>query len=264
MDNVVEFIRRRSGSDQVNLMGICMGGTFSVMYSSLFPEKVKNLITTVAPTDFDTDKGLLHLWVRDLNVDRLLDGFGNVPGDMMNFGFLLLNPARLIIDKYVGFLDNADKKEFLENFFRMEKWIFDSPDVPGETFREFIKYCYQQNLLIQNKLELGGRRVDLKRITMPVLNIYGRFDHLVPMEAAGKLLEHVGSRDTEDVCMDTGHIGIFVSGKTQKELVPKIVGFLEKRDAPRKAPARKREGTGAKKVAPRPARGNGTSGGENP
>ena len=264
MDNVVEFIRRHSGSDQVNLMGICMGGTFSVMYSSLFPEKVKNLITAVAPTNFDTDKGLLHLWVRDLNVDRLLEGFGNVPGDMMNFGFLLLNPARLIIDKYVGFLDNADKKEFLENFFRMEKWIFDSPDVPGETFREFIKYCYQQNLLVQNKLELGGRRVDLKRITMPVLNIYGRFDHLVPMEAAGKLLEHVGSRDTEDVCMETGHIGIFVSGKTQKELVPKIVGFLEKRDAPRKAPARKREGTSAKKAAPRPARENGTSGGENP
>lgn len=264
MDNVVEFIRRRSGSDQVNLMGICMGGTFSVMYSSLFPEKVKNLITTVAPTNFDTDKGLLHMWVRDLNVDRLLDGFGNVPGDMMNFGFLLLNPARLIVDKYVGFLDNADKKEFLENFFRMEKWIFDSPDVPGETFREFIKKCYQQNLLIRNKLELGGRRVDLKKVTMPVLNIYGRFDHLVPMEAAGKLLEHVGSKDTEDVCMDTGHIGIFVSGKTQKELVPKIVGFLEKRDAAGKAPARKRERTGAKKSRPRPARENGMSGGENP
>ena len=85
----------------------------------------------------------------------------------MNFGFLLLNPARLIIDKYVGFLDNADKKEFLENFFRMEKWIFDSPDVPGETFREFIQKCYQQNLLIRNRLELGGKRVDLKRITMP-------------------------------------------------------------------------------------------------
>lgn len=246
MDNVVEFIRKETGSDQVNLMGICMGGTFSVMYSALFPEKVRNLITVVAPTNFDTDKGLLHVWVRDLDADRLVDGFGNVPGDMMNFGFLLLNPARLIVDKYVGFLDNADKKEFLENFFRMEKWIFDSPDVPGETFREFIKCCYQQDLLIRNRMVLGGRRVDLKKITMPVLNIYARLDHLVPPEAAGKLLDHVGSKDTEDVCMDTGHIGVFVSGKTQKELVPKIAGFLWKRDVSTKKPPRKKPAPGAK------------------
>ena len=28
-----------------------------------------------------------------------------------------------------------DNKDFVENFIRMEKWIFDSPDVPGETLR---------------------------------------------------------------------------------------------------------------------------------
>jgi polyhydroxyalkanoate synthase len=264
MDNVVDFVRRHSGSDRVNLMGICMGGTFSVMYSALYPEKVRNLITTVAPTNFDTDKGLLHLWVRGLNADHIVNAFGNAPGDMMNFGFLLLNPARLIVDKYVGFLDNADKKEFLENFFRMEKWIFDSPDVPGETFREFIVKCYQQNLLIRNRLELGGRRVDLKNVTMPVLNIYGRFDHLVPPEAAGGLLSHVGSRDTEDVCMETGHIGIFVSGKTQKELVPKIVEFIGKRDVSPEGNGRRKPAAGARKKAARPAQESGMSGGGNP
>ena len=60
-----------------------------------------------------------------------------------------------------------DKKVFVENFIRMEKWIFDSPDVPGETFRQFITDCYQKNLLIQSKLEVGGQTVDLKKITMP-------------------------------------------------------------------------------------------------
>ena len=69
----------------------------------------------------------------------------------------------------------------------MEKWIFDSPDVPGETFRQFVKDCYQQNLLIQNKMKLGGRRVNLRKITMPLLNIYGGTDHLVPPEACESL-----------------------------------------------------------------------------
>ncbi|MBW2637418.1 MAG: class III poly(R)-hydroxyalkanoic acid synthase subunit PhaC, partial [Deltaproteobacteria bacterium] len=222
MDNVIDFIRQRTGFEKINLMGICMGGSFSVMYSALHPEKIKNLITTVCPTNFDTDQGLLHVWMRHIDADRMIDSFGNMPGDLMNFGFLLLNPARLMIDKYVGFLENMDNKTFVENFIRMEKWIFDSPDVPGETFRQFVKDCYQKNLLIKSRLKLGNSLVNLKKITMPLLNIYGQYDHLVPPGAAEVLTSKVGSTDTEDVCLDTGHIGIYVSSKTQKEFVPKI------------------------------------------
>ncbi|MGD8369111.1 MAG: class III poly(R)-hydroxyalkanoic acid synthase subunit PhaC [Desulfobacterales bacterium] len=230
MDNVVEYIRNRTGSQQVNLMGICMGGTFSVIYSSLHPEKIKNLVTTVTPTNFDTDKGLLHIWMKAVDADRMVDAFGNMPGDLLNLGFLMLNPARLMIDKYVGFLENMDNKGFVENFIRMEKWIFDSPDVPGETFRQFINDFYRENLLIQSRLEIGGRRVDLANLGMPLLNIYGRFDHLVPPEACDRLTAAVGAEDTEDVCLDTGHIGIYVSSKCQREFVPKILDWLKERD----------------------------------
>ncbi|NNL75947.1 MAG: class III poly(R)-hydroxyalkanoic acid synthase subunit PhaC, partial [Desulfobacterales bacterium] len=211
MDNIVDFICEKHQVDRINLMGICMGGTFSVIYAALHPEKIKNLVTTVTPTNFDTDQGLLHIWMKDVDADRMVDTFGNMPGDFLNFGFLLLNPARLMIDKYVGFLESMDNKTFVENFIRMEKWIFDSPDVPGETFRQFLKDCYQKNLLIKSKMEVGGRRVDLKNITMPLLNFYGKYDHLVPPAACELLTHEVGSRDTEDVCLDTGHIGIYVS-----------------------------------------------------
>lgn len=230
MDNIVDFILERHQLPRLNLMGICMGGAFSVMYSALHPEKIKNLITTVTPTNFDTDKGLLHVWMKGMNMDELAKSFGNMNGDLMNLGFLLLNPARLMFDKYVGFMENADKKEFVENFIRMEKWIFDSPDVPGETFRQFISDCYHKNLLIQSKLELGGKRVDLSRITMPLLNMYGKFDHLVPPEAAELLPSKVGSKDVEDICLPTGHIGIYVSSKIQKLFVPKISEWLKERE----------------------------------
>ena len=231
MDNVINFIRERHGVTKINLMGICMGGTFCVIYSALYPDKIKNLITTVTPTYFETDKGLLHVWMKHVDADRLVDTYGNIPADVMNFGFLLLNPARLMIDKYVGFMENMDNKNFVENFVRMEKWIFDSPDLPGEVFRQFTKDCYQQNLLIQNRLEVGGKRIDLQKITMPVLNFYGKFDHLVPPEACEPLTRYVGSTDTENVCLDTGHIGIYVSSKCQKEFAPKIAAWLKERDA---------------------------------
>ncbi len=261
LNNIVDFIRERHRLPQINLMGICMGGTFSIIYAALHPHKVKNLITTVTPSNFHTDQGLLHVWMRKVEVDALVDTFGNMPGDLLNLGFLLLNPARLMIDKYLGFLENLDNQEFVENFLRMEKWIFDSPDVPGETFRQFIKECYQENLLIQSRMAVGGRQVDLQNLTMPLLNIYGRHDHLVPPEACELLTQRVGSRDTEDFCLDTGHIGIYVSAKCQRELVPRIVRWLAARDAdsrpvisrPRAAPKPRRKKPASTSAKPKPS-----------
>jgi polyhydroxyalkanoate synthase len=247
MDNIVNFILNKHHLDKIHLMGICMGGTFCVIYSALHPEKIKNLVTTVTPTNFDTNQGLLHIWMKDMDVDRIVDTYGNIPGDIMNMGFLLLNPARLMIDKYVGFIENMADKKFVENFVRMEKWIFDSPDVPGETFRQFIRDCYQKNLLIQSKMEVGGKRVDLKKITMPLLNYYGKYDHLVPPEACELLTSKVGSKDTEDICLDTGHIGIYVSSKCQKEFAPRIARWLKERDEDKKK--RETKKTGPKKKA---------------
>jgi polyhydroxyalkanoate synthase len=234
MDNIVDFILDKHHLNKIHLMGICMGGTFCVIYSALHPDKIKNLVTTVTPTNFDTDQGLLHIWMKDMDVDRIVNTYGNIPGDIMNLGFLLLNPARLMIDKYVGFIENMANKNFVENFVRMEKWIFDSPDVPGETFRQFIRDCYQKNLLIQSKMEVGGKRVDLNKITMPLLNYYGKYDHLVPPEACELLTSRVGSKDVEDICLDTGHIGIYVSSKCQKEFAPRIARWLKERDENKK------------------------------
>ncbi|MEE4356709.1 MAG: class III poly(R)-hydroxyalkanoic acid synthase subunit PhaC [Desulfococcaceae bacterium] len=251
IDNIVDFIRKRHDLPKINIMGICMGGAFSVMYSCLHPEKVKNLVTTVTPTNFDTDKGLLHIWMKNSHAFELGDTYGNMPGDLMNLGFLLLNPARLILDKYVGFFENMDNKDFVENFVRMEKWIFDSPDVPAATFQQFITDCYQKNLLIQSKLELGGKRVELKNLTMPLLNIYGQYDHLVPPQACELLTKHVGSKDTEDICLKTGHIGIYVSSKCQALFAPKVAAWLKEREGEGKTGNSSRTGSSKSTSAPK-------------
>lgn len=255
MDTMIDIVLKRTGQKHLNLMGICMGGTYSIMYAALHPEKIKNLVLTVTPVNFDTDQGLLNIWARSIDADAMVDAYGNIPGDILNLGFLLLNPPRLMVDKYVGFMENIDNRDFVENFVRMERWIFDSPDLPGETFRQFIKDFFQKNLLIQNKFELGGEQVDLKKVTMPVLNIYAKYDHLVPPEACEFTTDKIGSTDKEDVCLDTGHIGIYVSSKTQKEFAPKIISWLKERDGAKeektvKAKAPK-EGKRSRKTGPK-------------
>lgn len=238
INNAVDKVRERSGLDKITLFGVCQGGTFSVMYAALHPEKVKNLVTLVAPVDFDTDKGLLHVWAKSLDADKIVDYYGIVPGDFLNIGFLLTDPFRTMIDKYVGLFERLEcepgdkacdlrNEETLKNFLRMEKWIFDSPDQAGETYRQFIKDCYQENLLIKNEMVIGGRRIDLKNITMPLLNVMAEFDHLVPNDASIPLGDAVSSKDKATLVFPTGHIGIFVGSKSQKEVCPRIAAWLK-------------------------------------
>ena len=240
INNAVDKIRERSGLDKITLLGVCQGGTLSVMYAALHSEKVKNLVTLVAPVNFDTDKGLLHLWAKSLDVDKIVDYYGIVPGDFLNAGFLLTDPFRLMIDKYVGLFDRIEcepndtacqlrNQEIFKNFLRMEKWIFDSPDQAGETFRQFMKDCYQNNLLIKNEMVLNGKKINLKNISMPLLNVMAEFDHLVPIDASKPLSDAVSSSDKETMVFPTGHIGIFVGSKSQKEVCPKIAAWLKPR-----------------------------------
>jgi len=246
INNAVDTVRKMSGLDKINLMGVCQGGTFCTIYTALYPEKIRNLVTMVAPIDFDVDDGLLNIWSKHLNVDTMVDTFGVIPGDFMNVGFLMLRPFQLMMDKYVGLLNNIDKPEVVQDFVRMEKWIFDSPGQAGEAFRKFIKDLYQENKLIKNEFELDGRKVNLKNITMPVLNVFAEQDHLVPPSSSKPLNKAVGSKDTDVISFPGGHIGIYVSSKSQKEVAPAVSKWLQERSQPKKED--KAEKAGASKA----------------
>lgn len=229
LNDMVDFVREDSGSEKVNLMGICQGGTLSVIYSSLHPEKIKNLVTLVTPFDFSIEDGLLFKWSRHMNIDRLVDYYGTIPGEFLNNGFALLKPM-MKVNKYMGVLNTMQDKDKLANFMRMEKWISDSPDQAGECYRQFIKDLYQENKLMKGELVVGKKKVDLKNLTMPLLNIYATEDHLVPPSSTIPLNDHVGSKDKELYKFSGGHIGVFVGGKSQKELAPAVGAWLKKRD----------------------------------
>jgi polyhydroxyalkanoate synthase len=229
MDDCVEFIRKETGLDKINLMGVCQGGTFSTIYTALYPEKIRNLIAMVAPIDFHVDEGLLNIWARYIDVDLMVDTMGNIPGDFMNLGFLMLKPFQLMMDKYIGLVDSAKNPAVVESFLRMEKWIFDSPDQAGETFRKFLNEMYKKNSLIKGELEIGGRKVKLKNIDMPVLNIYADQDHLVPPSSSEPLGDLVSSKDIKTKSFPVGHIGMYVSSKSQRDLAPTIANWLLER-----------------------------------
>ena len=229
LNDAVDAVLKEQGVSKLNLMGVCQGGTFSAIYASIYPEKIKNLITMVSPIDFDTNDGLLFKWAKDMDMDALVDGYGTVPGEFLNAGFALLKPMGHAA-KFQNLLNIMDDEPKLMNFLRMEKWVNDSPDQAGECYRQFMKDLYQQNKLVKGELVVGDKKVNLKNITMPLLNIYASEDNLVPPASTIPLNDLVGSEDKELYKFPGGHIGVFVGSRTQKELGPAIEKWLENRD----------------------------------
>lgn len=226
IDRCVDAIRKQRTLEKINVLGICQGGTFSLCYTALHQEKVKNLITTVTPVDFHTKNDLLSHLARHIDVDSCVDAFGNMPGEVLNWTFLSLRPFRLLGQKYMDLVDILDDAEKAANFMRMEKWIFDSPDQAGEAYRQFIRQFYQENRLVKAAVVIGGRTVDLQAVTIPLLNIYARDDHVVPPDSSRALAGCIGSTDYQELEFPGGHIGIYVSGKSRQMLPPAISKWI--------------------------------------
>ncbi len=229
INNCVDVICEKHNRKNINVLGICQGGAFSLCYTSLHQEKVKNLITTVTPVDFHTKDDLLSHMVRNIDMDQVVDTLGNISGDILNMAFLSLKPYSLLGQKYIDLVNILEDEDKAMNFMRMEKWIFDSPDQAGETYREFIKQFYQQNGLVKGTVKIGDDTVDLARIKIPVLNIYAIHDHLVPPDSSKALEGCVSSKDYQALEFPGGHIGIYVSGKAQKMIPPSVAKWLSER-----------------------------------
>lgn len=229
LDHCVDYVCETLKIKKINLLGVCQGGTFSLCYAALHPAKVNNLVTMVTPVDFHTPDNLLARMVKHVDIDNLVDTFGNVPGELLNWLFLSLKPFRLTVQKYANMADIIEDKKKLENFMRMEKWISDSPDQAGEAFRQFIKDFFQANKLVTGGLEMGQSKIDLKKIKHPLLNIYASEDHLVPPVASKVLKNLVKSKDYSEFEFNGGHIGIYVSSKAQKQISPAIGEWLRAR-----------------------------------
>jgi polyhydroxyalkanoate synthase len=229
--NVVEHVRERTGADKVNILGYCMGGTMSTMFTALHPKLVKNLVLMAAGIDFSTREGLLNLWSdpKTFDVDKFIDAYGNCPAEFLQSAFLMLKPISNLVEKPLNFYERMGDAAFVDDYFAMEGWLNDNVPVAGETFREFVKYLYQQNRLVKGTMPVGRHIVDLKNIRCPVLNLMASKDDLVPCGQSLPLNDLVGSTDRKTMQIQAGHIGLAVGSKAQRELWPQVVEWLAER-----------------------------------
>jgi polyhydroxyalkanoate synthase len=237
----IDVISARSEKAAINLLGICEGGVFTTCYAALHPEKVKNLVLTITPIDFHGDTvenrlghGFINVWTRSLppeDIDRLIEAHGNLPGEFMGSVFSMMTPMRTLMKYNLDMLEVMDDEKKFLNFLRMEKWIADRPHHPGEAAKQWLKDLYQENRLIRNEFVIGGRKVELKNVSMPVLNVFAKDDHIIPPATSQALGREVGSKDYTELPLPGGHVGVFVGGKSQGLLGSGIAKWLAQRQS---------------------------------
>jgi polyhydroxyalkanoate synthase len=200
---------------------------------------VKNLAVTITPVDFHADirsekleHGFINRWTRSLtseDIDRIVEAFGYIPGKLMGMVFSMMTPIRSLTKYNIDMLEVFDSRDKLMNFLRMEKWLADRPHHPGEAGKQWLKELYQENKLVAGTFKLGGRTVSLGNLTMPVLNVYALDDHIIPPDCSAALRPLVGTKDYSEIALPGGHIGVFVSAKSQGTVANGIVKWLRER-----------------------------------
>ncbi len=227
----VREVCRASGQQDVSIIGWCIGAALSSMYGALHADgPARNLVLLTMPVD--PSGSLYATWFgRDsFDIDQVVDDMGNMPGPLIDRVNKLMKP----MTNYV-----TTKRKLFEQvqagtadrvaYQAMSKWVADNPPFPARAFREWITWMYKESRLVRGRIELRGRRVDLRDITASCLVVTAGSDHIAPRETTTPFLAVVGSDDVEHLARPGGHIGLMAGSKAKREIWPEIAAWLEPR-----------------------------------
>ncbi|MGI0025029.1 MAG: class III poly(R)-hydroxyalkanoic acid synthase subunit PhaC [Nitrososphaera sp.] len=229
IDECVDIVLKKSKVDKLTLHGYCMGASMSAMYTTLHQEKVRNLVLIAPVVDTEKDTTVIGSLAKNMDVEKMLQVAGNLPAEQLYACYSVLKPFKQGVNKYFNLVQNIDNEQFVGNFLRIEKWLYDTPPIAGETFRQWVADIYQKNMLAKNEFRLGDDIIDLTKIKVPILNIVADEDHLVSPQCSAPLNDMVSSSDRRLMRFHTGHVGLIASLYSQNNVLPKVGQWLKAR-----------------------------------
>ena len=224
---------RRSGQDELSLLGWCIGGTLSLLYGGSVPDNpARNMVLLTTPVD--TRGSLYERWVgrESFDVDFVADGYQAIPGPAVDWANKLMKPVTNYWTTYrqlwESVLDGTPRREAYQ---AMARWIADNPPFAARAYQQWITWMYKENRLVRGNLRLRGELVDLARIDQSLLVITAGADHIAPPEGTHPLFGMVSSEDVTRLERPGGHIGLMAGSKARKEIWPDIAQWLSQRSA---------------------------------
>jgi polyhydroxyalkanoate synthase len=227
IDEAIKLISSKTSIDKIPIIGYCWGGTISLVYSSLFPKNVLSLTLVASPIDFSKDNSMLAQWSKSLELDKIIDELGHMKGTLLDIAFILRNPPRNLFDKYLKLFQKIDDPEFVELFFAVERWLNNTPDIPGPFHKKFINALYKENSLVKGNLALfDNDLINLKKINFPVMTVTAVNDELVSFESTEAVSDYIESH-VKKIQVTGGHVGLCIGKKAHAKVWPQVAEWIK-------------------------------------
>ena len=214
----VDVIREITGSEKVNPVGYCIGGTLLVMTLAWLAagddEKEKHKFGDptfmVALQDFsevgDTEVFMDEPQFEAMEMQMLERGYldDRKVANMFN----LLRSSDLIWANVINNYLLGQKPPALDMLY----WNSDGARMARDAHSFYIRNTYLENNLIEpGKVELMGRPIDLGRITNDLYAVGAEKDHIVPWQSAWQISKLTNTNSTHFTLAASGHIAGMIS-----------------------------------------------------
>ncbi|MBI2963067.1 MAG: alpha/beta fold hydrolase [Deltaproteobacteria bacterium] len=236
LPRAVEAALDAAEESEITLLGYCMGGCLTLASMGAGgPLPARSLILMATPTDF-SKMGDFFEPMRNGSFDpeTAIDETGNVPASLVRGSFRVRKPTSDLV-VYANLWQNLWNDAYMEGFQAMNEWVNDQVPFPGAAFREFVSEWLIGNGLVNHRLHVGGRKVDLGRIRVPVLCLIAEQDDIVPLAAAEPLPGLLTGADVQTVRLPAGHINLATGRQADRVTIPSIIDFLDRHATPRAA-----------------------------
>lgn len=222
----VHTIRLRRDGLPVAIVGYCLGGTLSLLYSALYPESVSRLALLTTMVDGDYEGGISWIAHRMGLAGESYDDPRLVPAVEVKSWFEMLSPGSNSVLGRVNDLWNRldESPERLRDVRTMASWVDDVVPAPGRLLAELYRqFGPGRNELMTGRTRVGLKPVTLADISMPVLSVSAEKDTIAPADAVDAISLVVPQ--AEVLRLPGGHVGI-VAGRAASTLWRRTVEFL--------------------------------------
>ncbi|WP_183093816.1 alpha/beta fold hydrolase [Nocardioides stalactiti] len=239
----IRRVSEDTGGKDVHLVGWCMGGLLSLGTTSIYDDLPIRSVAMVA-SPFDTSKIPTLAPIRAIG--RLTDGrivgtalkaAGSVPAPLVSIGFKA-TALPTYLKKPRTLWSRREDREFLGQIQAVDGIMNNMLAYPGRATLQVYQRMALRNELATGRVQGPTHLIDLARVTVPVMNIAGATDVLVPQAAAhhvGSLL--TGSPDVRLPLAPGGHLGVLTGTKAPETTWVEIQSFLADHDRRRARPA---------------------------
>ena len=216
----VEKVLEQTGSKTLNTVGYCIGGTLmGAALAHMAAKKDRRVAATTffaAQHDFEEAGDLLLFtdehWLN--TIEAQMDEAGGVlPGAAMAETFNALRANDLIWSFFVSNYLMGKSPAAFDLLF----WNADQTRMPKALHMDYLRSMYGQNRLSKGEFEIGGIKVDLSDVTIPLYFVASREDHIAPMNSVYRSARAFTNADVTLTLAGSGHIAGIINPPAAKK-----------------------------------------------